>query len=162
MKKNILLPTDFSDNAWSAVVYALKLYANEYCTFYFLHSTHIPNSVSRTYITTHYVDKQRKVAERKLTELKVQTEIANANANHTFKTLMSEDELKTAVKKVVDENSIDMIVMGTKGTTDAIEFVMGSNTVKVIKKIKKCPILIVPDEYEFVEPKQITLPTDYN
>lgn len=160
--KSILLPTDFSDNAWSAVVYALKLYENEYCTFYFLHSTYIPDTVSRTYITTHYVDKQQKLAESRLMELKVQTEIANANANHNFKTLISEDELKTAVKKAVDENSIDIIVMGTKGATDAIEYMMGSNTVKVIQKINKCPVLIVPDEYDFVEPKQIAFPTDYN
>jgi hypothetical protein len=29
MQKKILLPTDFSDNAWNAIIYALKLYANE-------------------------------------------------------------------------------------------------------------------------------------
>lgn len=162
MKKNILLPTDFSDNAWSAVVYALKLYTNEYCTFYFLHSTFTTDVVSRTYITTHYVDKQRKVAERRLIELKVQTEIANSNANHSFETLISEDELKIAVGNAVKKHGIDIVVMGTKGTTDAIEYFMGSNTIKVIKKIKNCPVLIVPDEHEFVEPKQITFPTDYN
>jgi nucleotide-binding universal stress UspA family protein len=162
MKKNILLPTDFSDNAWSAMVYALKLYKDEYCTFYFLHSTFAIDAVSRSYITTHYVDEQLKIAERRLTELKVQTEIANANANHSFETLSSEDELKIAVSKAVKEHAIDIVVMGTKGTTDAIEYVMGSNTIKVIKKIKDCPVLIVPDAYEFVEPEQITFPTDYN
>lgn len=160
--KNILLPTDFSDNAWNAIVYALKLYADQYCTFYFLHSRYILNSVSRTYITTHYVDKLREQALRELAELKAQTEIANANANHDFKTLLSEDELMDAVLNAVKQNAIDIVVMGTKGTTNSIEYLFGSNTVKVVKKIKNCPILIVPDEHDFVTPKQIAFPTDYN
>lgn len=161
-QKNILLPTDFSDNAWSAVVYALKLYANEYCTFYFLHSTYITEAISRTYITTHYVQELQSEARSKLIELKVQTEIANANANHDFKLLISKEELKTAVKKAVKEHNIDIVVIGTKGTSGAMEYYMGSNTIKVIRKIEKCPVLIVPDEYEFVKPKQITFSTDYN
>ncbi|GAL72486.1 hypothetical protein JCM19302_1608 [Jejuia pallidilutea] len=33
--KHILLPTDFSDNSWSAIVYTLKLYANETARFIF-------------------------------------------------------------------------------------------------------------------------------
>lgn len=162
MKKNILLPTDFSDNSWSAVVYALKLYANTYCTFYFLNSTFILDTGSRTYITSTYVDEQRKVAERKLIELKVQTEIANANSNHSFETILSEKELKKAVKKAVEDYTIDMIVMGTKGTTNAIDYFMGSNTIHVLQKIKNCSVLIVPDEYEYINPEQITFPTDYN
>ena len=36
MKRNILLPTDFSKNSWHAIVYALELYKNDYCNFYVL------------------------------------------------------------------------------------------------------------------------------
>ena len=45
MKKSILLPTDFSDNSWSAIVYALKLYAETECTFYLLNSIETHASV---------------------------------------------------------------------------------------------------------------------
>ncbi|PKQ45128.1 universal stress protein [Confluentibacter flavum] len=159
---NILLPTDFSDNAWNAIVYALKLYADEYCTFYFLHSTYISNSVSRTYITAHYVEKLKEEALRELAELKAQMEIVDANANHDFKTLLFEEELMDAVFKAIKQNTIDIVVMGTKGTTGSIEYFYGSNTVKVIKKIKDCPVLIIPEDRDFVTPKQIAFPTDYN
>ncbi|AXP82277.1 universal stress protein UspE [Mariniflexile rhizosphaerae] len=159
---HILLPTDFSDNAWNAIVYALKLYVDEFCTFYFLHSTYITNPVSRTYITSHYIDKLKEQALKELAELKAQTEIANANANHDFKTLLFEEELMDAVHEAVKQNAIDIVVMGTKGATGSIDYLFGSNTVKVVKKIKNCPILIVPDEHDFVAPKQIAFPTDYN
>lgn len=159
---HILLPTDFSDNAWNAIVYALKLYADEFCVFYFLHSRYILNPVSRTYITTHYVDKLKEQALKELAELKAQTEIANANAKHDFKTLLFEEELMDAVHEAVEQNAIDIVIMGTKGATGSIDYLFGSNTVKVVKKIKNCPILIVPDEHDFVAPKQIAFPTDYN
>lgn len=159
---NILLPTDFSDNAWSAAVYALKLYANEVCTFHFLHSTYMIESISRAYITAHFVHKLELEALANLKELKASAQIANANANHSFKTILSDEELKNAIEKVVKNRSIDLVVMGTKGKTNSIELIVGSNTVNVLKRIKGCSVLVIPDGYDFVKPKQIAFPTDFN
>lgn len=162
MQKKILLPTDFSDNAWSAIVYALKLYANETCSFYFLNSTHIDDSTTRTYITNKYIETLKEEAMQELIELKQQAEVSNANTKHTFNIIISDKELKTAINDAVKNNKIDIIVMGTKGATGAKEFFFGSNTVKIISKMKLCPVLVVPDEYDFVLPKKIAFPTDYN
>jgi len=52
--------------------------------------------------------------------------------------------------------------MGTKGATGAEEIFFGSNTVTIIKKMRLCPVLVVPEEYNFVIPKQIAFPTDFN
>ena len=35
--KNILIPTDFSDNAWNALKYGMELYHKTRCTFYIVH-----------------------------------------------------------------------------------------------------------------------------
>lgn len=162
MKRTILLPTDFSDNAFNALLYALKLYKNESCTFYFLNSTYSKGAITRTYITTKYVDELQKESIRKLTELKLQTAIANDNNKHNFEIITSEKELKFAVQKMIKAHAIDMVVMGTKGVSNAIDIFMGSNTVDVLKKIKNCPILVIPNDYEFVELKQLLFPTDFN
>ena len=161
-KLNILVPTDFSDNASSALNYALKLYANKQCTFYVLHTTYINEAVTRAYGAAYTDDSQNKVVETTLTAFINQTEAANANANHEFKSLRSAEELATAVKTAVESHAIDMVIMGTKGVTGAVEYVMGSNTIKVIRKITECPVLVLPEGFAFVEPKQITFPTDYN
>lgn len=161
-KLNILLPTDFSDNAWNAIIYALKLYADEYCTFYLLHSTHLTSSESRTLISKHYIEKLKEDALLELSELKAQAEITNANANHDFEILLTEDKLQMAVADAIKQNSIDFVVMATKGATNSMEYLMGSHTLKVIKSNKKCPTLIIPDSHEFVVPNQIAFPTDYN
>ena len=161
-KLNILIPTDFSDNATSALNYALKLYANQQCTFYLLHSTYIDEAVTRAYSAAYSEENPNTIVESKLSELIVKTKVANANDHHEFKSLLSEDEIRKAVKIAVKDHAIDMVVMGTKGTTDAVEYFMGSNTVKVIRKIGDCPVLILPEGYTFAEPHQITFPTDFN
>ncbi|HMB61517.1 MAG TPA: universal stress protein, partial [Eudoraea sp.] len=35
--KNILIPTDFSRNAWNALSYATSLFKKTRCTFYIVH-----------------------------------------------------------------------------------------------------------------------------
>lgn len=162
MKRSILIPTDFSDNAWNAIVYALKLYANEACNFYFLHAWSLSNANTRTYITTHFVDNLEEESLKQLSELKTMAESASTNSKHSFEIIFSKDKLQKAIEDTVKKHQIDLIVMGTKGATKAKEILLGSNTVAIVKKVKFCPILVVPDGFEFVTPKQIALPTDFN
>jgi nucleotide-binding universal stress UspA family protein len=158
---NILLPTDFSDNSWNAVVYVLKLYEDQECTFYFLHSTKI--MVSRMAIITGKLSAAiNETAMKELLELKELSEVSDSNQNHRFEVVLSSEALNEAIQSTVRKYNIDLVVMGTKGATGAKEILFGSNTVKVIKKIRICPVLIVPDAYDFVLPKQIAFPTDFN
>jgi len=161
MKTHILFPTDFSDNAWSAAVYELHLYKETECKFYFLHSTKM--TVSTMF---NFSNKLLKVmsdnALKELNDLKSMAENSNANANHEFEIILSTEDLQSAIDTAIHKFSIDIIVMGTKGTTGAKGLLLGSNTVRIIKKIKDCPILIVPDEFDFVEPTQIAFPTDFH
>lgn len=157
-KVNILLPTDFSDNAWSAVVYALKLYVDKECTFYFLHTT----SIIASKISKKYTKDIKENALKELLELKEMAEASSANANHTFEIVLNGDNLYNAIENEILKHKIDLVIMGTKGATAAKELFFGSNTVNIVKKMRLCPVLIVPFEYDFVEPKQIAFPTDFN
>lgn len=161
MKKNILLPTDFSDNAWSAAVYALKLYEEEVCTFHFLHSSKMKISAMSN-MSNKLMRVMEENAMKELSELKEMAVNANANANHSFEVILSTHDLQSTMEVVIKKENIDLIVMGTKGVTKATEIVFGSNTVNIIKKVRSCPILVVPDEFDFVKPEQIAFPTDFN
>jgi nucleotide-binding universal stress UspA family protein len=164
MKTNnihILLPTDFSDNSWSAIVYTLKLYALESCTFYMLHSAYTSvSSISDKYSKVYKEVKEN--ANTNLLEFKTLAETANANANHNFEVILSLENLYSAIENAVTKYKIDLVVMGTKGATGAQEFLFGSNTVRIIKKIRTCPVLIIPEDYDFETPKQIAFPSDFN
>lgn len=161
MKTNILLPTDFSDNAWSAIVYALKLYANENCTFYLLNSCK-PEGSSMSIMTNKLLTVMKDAAKTQLLEIKRMARIADANEKHSFEIILSTESLIDAINRSTITHNIDLVAMGTKGASKAKELFFGSNTVTVLKKIKSCPVLAVPDEFIFVAPKQIAFPTDYN
>lgn len=160
--KNILLPTDFSDNAWSACVYALKLYANEECTFHFLNSTNMEATTPKVDMESRYIKTIKDEVCQELLNLKKMARVANANANHKFEIVLSDKGLKAAICEALLAYDIELVVMGTKGVTSKIEAFFGSNTVSIINKIKDCPVLVVPDEFNFAEPKEIAFPSDYN
>ena len=162
MQHHILLPTDFSDNAWSAAMYAFQLYKEEPCTFYFLHAWTFSNSLSRTYITSSYIDTLKDDSVVHLKELLDLADINRTNDEHNFKTIFSTESLLDAIETAVKSQNINLVIMGTKGASGVGEFLFGSNTVNIVSKMKLCPILIVPDAFEFVKPKQIAFPTDYN
>jgi len=161
MSKHILLPTDFSDNAWSAIVYALKLFNDETCTFYLLHSTHMRAS-SMINITSKLQEIMNAKAVDDLSQLKEEAIMADSNSNHDFEVIMSTEDLNDAIERAVIKNNIDLVVMGTKGATGAKEFFFGSNTARAIKGIRSCAVLAVPDEFDFVSPKELAFATDFN
>ncbi len=158
---NILLPTDFSDNAWSAIIYTLKLYQHETCTFYLLNSQKVASSrissFSNKLLTTMLEN-----SKKDMLKLKAQIEATNANSNHEFEVIVSLGDLDDAIEGCVQKHAIDLIVMGTKGATGAKGILFGSNTAKIFKKVKSCPILAIPNNYEFDAPKQIAFPSDFN
>lgn len=135
MIRNILLPTDFSDNAWSAIVYALKLFTAEKCTIYFLHSYKIEASRMSS-LSNKLGEVMHKNAAKDLKELQRLAKIYDANSNHEFKTLLSNEAIDDAIVRAIKDYGIDLVVMGTKGATKAKEILFGSNTVKTIRTLK--------------------------
>lgn len=161
MTKNILLPTDFSDNAWQATLYAINLYAGENCNFYFLHASKLKAS-STSVITSKLSTIMAENNIKELTELKERAEKLQINSEHEFKIILSADDLQDAVAATIKKYKIDLVVMGTKGASKAKGIFFGSNTINSIKKIKGSPVLVVPENFKFKQTAQIAFPTDFN
>lgn len=163
--KKIILPSDFSENAWNAIFTALKLYANTTCHFYLLNA-YEPGVLKPLGTKGHQrldviYDSLSKNSEKKLSEILKYLEINHKNPKHSFETVAKENTLEEAIKKVSTEEDIDLIVMGTQGATGAKQVFLGSNTVKVLNRIKNIPILAVPDSFNFQELKNIIFSTDF-
>ncbi len=78
-----------------------------------------------------------------------------------LKTISSFSILTEAIKEVVENEGIDYIITGTKGATGIDEVFMGSNSVRIIKGSKDCPVITVPKEYDIRIPEQIAFATDF-
>ncbi|MEJ1222491.1 universal stress protein [Sediminicola sp. 1XM1-17] len=164
--KNILIPTDFSDNAWNAIFCVLKLYRDVECTFYLLHTYEVSASQIKGARDSQKAGKLYEVlameSEKGLMETQTYLERNHKNPKHTFMTLSKPDHLVGAIKDILQEKSIKLVAMGTLGATGAKEVFMGSNTVRVIKAIRNCSILAVPEEFNFQQLTTIVFPTDYS
>jgi len=163
--KNILLPTDFSENSWNAIKYALDLYKQTTCNFYLLHVTMISNYTGSEFpmlTATDVVEKTHlKYAKTELQNLLKRIKKLPDNAKHHFYTISVYNYFIDAIKTQIEEKKIDLIIMGTKGASGLTEVIIGSNTGDLITKIKH-PVLIVPEKAIFKVPKEIAFPTDYN
>ena len=162
--KNILLPTDFSENSWNAIAYALQLFKNETCKFYLL-NTYTPAIYHVEYVLVEpaqfgMVDAVRENAIKELDSFKSRIKKEFNNPKHTIETMAVFNTLISEIKDIVEDKSIDYVIMGTKGATGAKEILFGSNTVHVFKNVK-CPIIAVPDGFDFEKPHEVLFPTDY-
>lgn len=162
--KKILIPTDFSENAWNAIVYSLQLFKDETCTFHLL-NTYTPIIFQYDYTTVSssqykLVDTMKKVSETKLKEVLKRIQNQFNNPKHHFLSSSAFNTLPLEINELCSDNTIDMIVMGTKGASGVKEVLFGSNTIHVLKNAK-CPVLAIPSEFSFEAPHEILFPSDY-
>tara|TARA_R110002033_G_scaffold166331_1_gene204909 strand:+ start:132104 stop:132940 length:837 start_codon:yes stop_codon:yes gene_type:complete len=162
--KRILLPTDFSDNAFEAIRYALLVFKDIECTFFLLH-TYTPPVYQTEYLLGSpgligLGDVMQETSMTQLEQLKDRLVNQYENPNHTFMVHTAFNTLVNEVMETIETEAIDMVIMGTTGATGAKEILFGSNAVHVIKKAK-CPVIVVPPKYEYEAPKEILFPTDY-
>jgi nucleotide-binding universal stress UspA family protein len=163
--KNILLPTDFSENSWNAIQYALEFYKNSAANFYILNVTMMPTYVggeipiypSSNVLETTILKQSKLGLEKILKKIKK----IDSNPEHQFFSISKYDFFIDAVKEQIEEKKIDLIIMGTKGTSGFSEVVIGTNTGDLITKVK-CPVLIIPENSTFIAPKEIAFPTDFH
>ena len=164
--KNILVPSDFSENAWNAMRYAIELFKNEECVFHLL-NTYTPAIASSRFMAATVdggtlENGARLCSKRGLKNVVERIEKEYRNPKHSFKTCSSFSFLVDEIKETIEEQHIDLVVTGTKGASGLEEVFMGSNTVRIIKSVKDCPVLAVPQHFKFLTPNEIAFATDFN
>lgn len=165
MKKKILIPTDFSKNAWNAITYAADLFESEECTFYLLNvygttgytlgDLMVPEPGTKSY------DDAATISQKGLEKVLELLKLREPNYKHTYKTISEFNEPLIAMKECVDEYDITMIIMGTKGASNKRGVLFGSNTITAMEKIRNCPVLGIPKEARIASVKEIVMPTSY-
>lgn len=162
--KHIILPTDFSKNAMNACKYALKLFENDRCTFHVVNCYAALESHHSIYTTALDWDapdnNNRFSSEQRLLQFVAKVKGATYRPRHFFKTVSSARMLTNEIKDLIQETGAELVIMGTKGASGLKEIYMGTTTVHVIKSIKSCPVLAIPENFNFKEPLEIAFATD--
>lgn len=162
--KKVLIPTDFSENAFNAISYALELLKYETSDIFIVHA----------YADEVYEDKainararfeevKKEIHQRvegSLKETLVKMRELSPNPKHNLIPKAIFGTLIDAVNDLVEEENADLVVMGTLGKSSRKEVTFGSETLQVAKYVK-CPVLVVPANYHDMHPKHFLFPTDY-
>ncbi len=164
--KNVLVLTDFSSNAYNALNYATRLFKDIECRMFLLNvfseSTPLisPNRLTgkNRSLLVQLEEEAREGLDKEFHRINLDA----PNDKHIRKTIFRKGHLQDIVTEIVDDREIDLIVMGNTGKTEAIPIFMGSNVIKVVKSMPKCPVLAVPREKECEIPFEIAFATDYN
>lgn len=161
--KNILLLTDFSENSWNSIIYALAFFKKIKCNFFILHVSSITDSTTTNNALIGLLsrDDYLKGIQHNMEVLIKKIEKQPINLRHSFKPIIQEPPFIGCIKKIITRFNIYFIVMGKKGSSRLKRLVVGSNTDEVVNKMR-CPILVVPENTHFVTPANIIFPTDYN
>jgi len=162
--KKIILPTDFSNNAYNAIEYALKFFKDEECTFYLLH-TYTPAIYQPEYTLGNpgqigLGDEYQAHALMQLEELQATLITQFNNTKHKFILHAAFNIFVDEVVKTIENEKADLVIMGTQGATGAKEILLGTRTVHLIRKAT-CPVIAIPSGFEYENPKEILFPTDY-
>ncbi|MBO0330268.1 universal stress protein [[Muricauda] lutisoli] len=159
--KNILVPTDFSENSIRALKYAQVLFSAMECNFYLLYVGTLLDTKKDSESFQEVENDSSENTKKRLNDLVKKSRKHSTEANHFFFALHEYGFFIPTIKKHVEEQNIQLIVMGTKGISGIREKVLGSNAGDVITKVQ-CNTLVVPVGVELSKPKEIAFPTDFN
>jgi nucleotide-binding universal stress UspA family protein len=156
--QNILVPTDFSDNAIKAALYAGEIAKRNKAAIYLLHAMEL--GIDKLYqpFTLH-----EKYNHLLLEERKNKLETLRKSFSEIYNTISVESTLEdgTAVDSILDFCSfknIDLVVMGTKGAGGLKEKLVGTVTASLVSKII-VPVLAIPEDYIAEKPDAILFTT---
>lgn len=158
--KNILIPYDFSEEAINALNYTKKLFKGLDICIYLLdvYIAEKPHLLSTEKSEEWFNEMDNEIEE----ESKYLIDILNKETkNFEYQFIINSTSLIKAIKEVVSDKKIDLIISGTKGAKSLKETFIGTNTMKIINTINNCPILIVPTNYKYKLLHQIVFSTNY-
>ncbi len=144
--KNILLLTDFSQNSWNAIAYAVRFLETTVCNFYVLHVDEKNENDTKT--------KFKELHKRIATTFPKQQ-------HHSFFTIIHSNSFVASVREEVDDKKIDMIIMGAKGVTSKPSHIIGHYAETVITKVK-CKAFIIPENATYKVFGEVAFPTDFS
>lgn len=152
----ILIPTDYSETAKKATDIGMQLAQKMGAEVLLFHSFSYPLMSSEDLSQTEQLAKQEQEdIEKEATlwksihqDLKVETFSAYGSAvDH--------------ISAIVEEKGVDLIVMGTKGESNAMDTVFGSVCSHVINNVK-CPTIVIPEKCYQLSLNEIVLASDFH
>ena len=131
--KTIIAPVDFSDASTNALSFAAEL----------------SKRASAQLVIVNIFEKGEDEEEAKNKLKSIEADLKKTfGSDLNCESSVAHGSLISELKKIIDVQQPDLIVMGTKGASGLKRILIGSNTVNVIAKTK-VPVLVIPEVARF-------------
>ncbi|CAL65143.1 universal stress protein [Christiangramia forsetii] len=159
--KNILVPTDFSDQAEKALKVAAQLARKFNGEIFLLHMLELPlqlidplGSGSRNIPEAIFF---MKLAHQRFSKIMKEPYLKGIKVHETVEFHRAFD----GIMEISKEKKCDLIVMGSHGASGFQEMFIGSNTEKVVRH-SEIPVLVIKNEIPDFKIKNFVFATDAN
>lgn len=156
---NILIPIDFSESSLNALDFALPIASAHKAKIQLLYvftEEEYNKRLSDDEVGSFNDYKNEK--EGKLD--RIAKEVAESAGFSAIEYEVLPGSFLEAVKKSIRDYKIDLIVMGSKGASNLIEKMIGTNTVKLIEHTD-IPVLAIPANAQFNSFEKVVYASDY-
>jgi nucleotide-binding universal stress UspA family protein len=157
--KKIFVPCDFSEHALQAYEFAMNIAARSGGSVMVLNVIDLPITYETTLGTpVYYFDENilkdlEAQAKEDFKKMKAQS---LHNENTSFSVSFGPVTLK--IQEFIEDQKIDLVVMGTRGASGWKEYLIGSNTEKIVR-FSKAPVFAIRKSFKLNEIKNIVFPT---
>jgi len=163
--KKILVPIDFSETSDNAFVYALEMAKRLKAELVLLHTFELPivdsQAMPINYATIYNSIELANFEHFKQKMPQLHAIAEERNLNHIpMSHIMMDGDLLLSIKKVIAQENIDMVVMGTKGAEGWWDSLIGTNTGSVIAGVD-IPVLSIPAGAQFQKIDTIAFTTRF-
>ncbi|MEO6672681.1 MAG: universal stress protein [Ginsengibacter sp.] len=156
--RNILVPTDFSETANNALRVAVGMAMRQHANIYLMHVVESAN-VGITPDGYGLLGTLEMPDLDKAADLlrKQQQQISVTNKDLPVKTVLDTGSVSNCINKCIQENDVNLVIMGSHGSSGVKDYFMGANTYEVIKQAA-CPVLSIPASFDEVGFSSILYP----
>jgi nucleotide-binding universal stress UspA family protein len=166
--KTILVPIDFSDNSLVAAQFAIQYAQSFNAKVFFLHTYHnkvlVNKSQSQQNDSKELARQDLEISFKK----HIQDQFDQLNIafdENQCKLLLKESVfIIECILETIESYGVELVIMGTKGSSGLQKMFFGSNTTGVIEK-STCPVLSIPLQFKqpsFKEIDSIACATELN
>ena len=142
--KQILVPTDFSENAQRALTYAVDLAKQCSAKIHLLHTPVIPTYLLMDLSYSPGPEAVTRILNESQDALDEQASVVTDAGVEHFAAIR-EGTVHEVIRDYAKEHEVDLVIVGTHGRTGVSKLMYGSVTERVIKTVHT-PIIVVPPE----------------
>lgn len=157
---NILVPVDFSTCSRNALRYAIELAQRVNAQLHLIHSYYIPvptTDIGVVADNSDRLDQEQVIRDAWVALAQEVPELGRINYTHETKMGF----LTNVVVTTMEKRSFDLIIMGTKGCTNRLDYFMGSNAYNVARDVS-IPVMVIPENHRFTGFKKVAIAADYH